>query len=128
MEIERVRFTVHAVERFIERCAPNTSQRDALRLLQAAVPTAQQIDTHGASEVWLPTTLPCKLVIRRTHRSVRCVTVLGADEVFEPPQDRGAIASAYHYINHRADCGDPNAARVLARLHAAGIQFSAEPM
>ena len=123
MESKRVRFTIHAVERFIERCAPGCSYADAMRLLKEVLATAVRLDVQSDAEVWASETYECRLVIRRSSRGARCVTVLTGTEDLGATTRAAAITSAYHYISHRAERGDPHAIRALERLHAAGINF-----
>lgn len=125
MESKRVRFTIHAVERFIERCAPGCSYADAMHLLKDAMANAVRLDNHGDAEVWLAPAYECRLIVRRSSRGVRCVTVLTGGEDFSVPTKQNAMATAYHYINYRANRGDPHAVRALESLHAAGIHFGA---
>lgn len=119
----KVRFTVHAVERFVERCAPGTRYPTALALLREAWASSRLITKPGeAPAVFLSEAYACKLVIRRVKHGATCVTVLHQSEgAAMDGEDPTFWAALYHYARDRAQKGDPRARRLMERAVAAGV-------
>ena len=100
--MQRVQFTVHAVERFIERCAPHLAPPAALAVLKATLPSAVQTGTASGAEIWRAEAPACQLVIRPKKSGLRCVTVLGPDESYEGSVSAAAaLHAAYGYTGGR---------------------------
>ena len=122
-------FTVHAVERFIARCAWSTSYPDALRLLRNAAETATFIWSKGGARFWATPEIGAILVVRGNQR---VTTVYRGDDVPEledvpnlPADGRAAWKAALTYVQERAEAGDRKAAQIAARLRDEGTIFAA---
>jgi hypothetical protein len=77
-------FTVHAIERFIERHAPELTYDEARKYLEENAEQASRLRqrTVLGQEQWQIAEPPCVLVVKTTHTGRVCVTVLPAPEHF----------------------------------------------
>lgn len=122
-------FTVHAVERFIARCAPSTSIPDAVRLLQAAARSAVFIRVKGGARYWSAPDINAILVVWSGQKVTTVYHGSDLPEVEDvpnlPADGRAAWKAALTYVQERAEAGDRRAAAITARLRDEGTIFAA---
>lgn len=121
-----MRFSAHAVQRFVERLRPDMSTPAALATLRSAAHVRlRKKSPRGDLLFRAETEPPCILIVRMDHGPV-CVTILAEDEdvrhalrqpeeaVAQPiPRRSDVVCRLRHYLEKRAEAGDQEAAALL---------------
>ncbi len=121
-----MRFTVHAVEQYINRWREGLAYPAALEELRAAVPQLRATDRLPDGSRVHVTNAGVRLVVKRERGGDICVTVLAPNEDALPDEiprqvrdpaveQQQTLSAVFHYLERRANRGDHEARRLLAR-------------